>query len=160
MIELIMAGGQSGADRAALDVAIALGIPHGGWCPKNRIAEDGRIPEIYNLKETPSEEYPMRTELNIRDSDATVIFLNGGVGVGSLLTMDLARRYKKPRLVLQLQDHPDVVYEDLLAWIADHPEVKILNVAGARESRAPGTYTRVVHILRGALGRERAATSP
>ena len=61
-------------DRAALDFAIEHGIPHGGWCPRDRLAEDGSIPPRYELRETPSHKYAQRTEWNVRDSDATVLF--------------------------------------------------------------------------------------
>jgi len=70
----IVSGGQTGADRAALDWAIAHGIPHGGWCPKGRKAEDGMSQAKYELIETPSTDYVQRTELNVRDSDGTVVF--------------------------------------------------------------------------------------
>ena len=74
MVERIVSGGQSGADRAALDFAISRGIPHSGWCPKGRKAEDGAIDARYNLTETPSANYLQRTEWNARDFDGTVIF--------------------------------------------------------------------------------------
>jgi hypothetical protein len=73
LIKRIISGGQTGVDRAALDAAIELGIPHGGWCPKRRLAEEGKIPEVYNLKETPSGTYKERTIFNVRDSYATLI---------------------------------------------------------------------------------------
>ena len=74
MIEKIISGGQTGADCAALDFAIEHGIPHGGWCPGGRLAEDGPIDARYQLKETPSANYTQRTEWNVRDSDGTVVF--------------------------------------------------------------------------------------
>jgi hypothetical protein len=70
----IVSGGQTGADRAALDWAIFHDLPHGGWCPKGRKAEDGVIPDQYQLTETSSASYPQRTQWNVRDSDGTVIF--------------------------------------------------------------------------------------
>ena len=73
-IEKIVAGGQTGADIAALDFAIERSIPHGGWCPLGRKAEDGTIDPRYTLKETPSSGYVQRTEWNVRDSDGTVGF--------------------------------------------------------------------------------------
>ena len=73
-VEKIVSGGQTGADRAGLDFAIAHGIPHGGWCPKGRKAEDGTIPERYGLSETSRADYLQRTEANVRESDGTVIF--------------------------------------------------------------------------------------
>jgi predicted Rossmann-fold nucleotide-binding protein len=75
MIGRIVSGGQTGADRAGLDVAIELGISHGGWVPQGRLAEDGEVPALYNLRETRTRNCLERTKLNVRDSDGTVIFL-------------------------------------------------------------------------------------
>ncbi|SVA67282.1 uncharacterized protein METZ01_LOCUS120136, partial [marine metagenome] len=95
----IVSGGQTGADRAALDWAIANCIPHGGWCPVGRLAEDGPIDTLYNLQETPKADYLQRTEWNVRDSDATVIFsLKPNLTGGSLATMKLAAEHVKPCL--------------------------------------------------------------
>src|SRR5262249_12810207 len=83
MIKKIISSAQTGADRAALDTAIKLNLPHGGWCPRGRFAEDGIIADFYALTETPSADSAQRTVWNVRDSDATVIFsispkLSGG----------------------------------------------------------------------------------
>ena len=103
----IVSGGQTGADRAALDFAIAHHIRHGGWCPKGRLAEDGRISSIYQLRETPSDRYAERTEWNILDSDATVVFsVSTEVYSGTALTLQLAKRLGKPWLHLT-RDHCD-----------------------------------------------------
>src|SRR5262245_27188842 len=99
-IRRIVSGGQTGAERAALDVAIALDIPHGGWIARGRWAEDGPLPPRYRLKETPSSIVSVRTEWNVRDADATVIFSHGKLTGGSALTRRLAREYKKPVLHL------------------------------------------------------------
>ncbi len=101
MIKKIVSGGQTGADRAALDFAIYHGIPHGGWCRKRRLAEDGMIERRYELQEASTKRYPQRTEKNVQDSDGTVVFtiapkLNGG----SRETVELARKYSKPVLHL------------------------------------------------------------
>src|SRR2546428_7239726 len=99
MIEKIISGGQTGADRAALDFAIARGIPHGGWCPRGRLAEDGVISDRYQLTETPSANSAQRTEGNVRDSDGTVIFSIGPkLTGGSKQTAEFARQHRKPCL--------------------------------------------------------------
>ena len=77
MIEKIMSGGQTGADRAALDFALKFFKPHGGWVPKGRLTEDGPLPEKYQLREMPTTSYPARTEQNVIDSDGTLIFFHG-----------------------------------------------------------------------------------
>lgn len=93
----IISGGQTGADRAGLDFAIAHGFPHGGWCPKGRKALDGPLPERYLLQETPSEDYPQRTEWNVRDSDGTVVFmLAAKASGGSAKTLAVARKTGEP----------------------------------------------------------------
>jgi hypothetical protein len=150
MFAEIVSGGQTGVDRAALDVALALGLPCGGWCPRGRRAEDGPIPERYPLTETPQDAYPVRTALNVRDSDGTLILLHGRPDRGTALTIRLATRKGKPCLVLDLAEAPAV--EDVRTW-AEQQHVRILNVAGPRESSQPGIYEQAVQFLRELLAR-------
>src|SRR5262245_54833883 len=91
----IISGGQSGVDRAALDVALELGIPCGGWCPKGRRAEDGPLPDRYPLDETQTSFYPERTRRNVRDSDGTLILADGAAKGGTALTIELAEQMQK-----------------------------------------------------------------
>ena len=130
----IISGGQTGADRAALDWALANSIPHGGCCPQGRLAEDGIIDMQYNLRETPEADYLQRTEWNVRDSDATVIIsLAPQLTGGSLATAELAVEHGKPCLHLSgLQDAPENTRQ-LVGFLRRH-EVQILNVAGPRGS--------------------------
>jgi hypothetical protein len=134
----IISGGQTGADRAALDFAIAHHIRHAGWCPKGRLAEDGPISSIYQLRETPSNRYAERTEWNIRDSDATVVFsISSEVYSGTALTLQLAKRLGKPWLHLA-QDHRDTGSGEPSARLGNflqQHQVTRLNVAGPRQSR-------------------------
>jgi hypothetical protein len=146
----IVSGGQTGVDRAVLDVALALGLPCGGWCPKGRRAEDGPIPEQYPLTETPWTGYPQRTEWNVRDADGTLILTCGEPDRGTALTVELAARYRKPCLVLDLDNQPDA--EAVHAWARRH-RLRIVNVAGPRESSSPGIHARAVDFLRQALSR-------
>jgi hypothetical protein len=131
----IVSGGQTGVDRAALDVAIALGIPHGGWCPRGRRAEDGVIPAHYALRETESADYAVRTERNVVDSDGTLVLCGGTPAGGTLLTCELARRHGKPLLIVDLGQDPDPAA--FRRWL-DTNAVRVLNVAGPRESQRPG----------------------
>ena len=135
MLTKIVSGGQTGVDRAALDAAIALGIAHGGWCPRGRLAEDGRIRRRYRLKETPSAIYAQRTEWNLRDSDGTLIINRGPLDGGTWYTAQLAARYRKPLLILQLERRIDPAR--VRAWLRRN-RIGILNVAGPRESKRPG----------------------
>ena len=137
MIDRIVSGGQTGVDRAALDAALALGLPCGGWCPRGRTAEDGPIDERYLLEETPSADYPQRTEWNVRDSDATLVLTRGRPSGGTGLTVALARRLGRPCLVLDLAANPRPDPEELRRWI-EAEGISTLNVAGPRESQHPG----------------------
>src|SRR5215212_1496285 len=103
MIQKVVSGGQTGVDRAALDVALALGVPCGGWCPRGRRAEDGAVPDAYPLAETPWHGYPQRTAWNVRDSDGTLVLTRGTPDRGTALTVRLARETKKPFLVVDLE---------------------------------------------------------
>src|SRR5438876_7256050 len=135
MFTNIVSGGQTGVDRAALDVALELGLPCGGWCPKGRRAEDGAIPENYPLQETPTDAYPERTKWNVRDSDATLILTRGKPDRGTALTLKLARRLKKPYRVVELAN-ADTAHE-VRAWLAARA-VRTLNIAGPRASSQDG----------------------
>jgi hypothetical protein len=136
-LEKIVSGGQTGVDRAALDAALDAGFPCGGWCPRGRRAEGGPIDPRYPLSETPWDGYPQRTEWNVRDSDGTLVLTHGEPDRGTALTIDLAGKRGKPCLVLDLAGEPD--YQQLLAWINAN-KIKVLNVAGPRESSRPGMY--------------------
>ena len=141
-----MSGGQTGADRAALDFAIENGIPHGGWCPKGRRAEDGPIDARYQLKETPSANYVQRTEWNTRDSDGTVVFSIGeNLTGGSKKTVELARKHRKPVLHLSSNGGPAPPEIELLRFIEEH-RINVLNVAGPRASKEPevGVFVKAV----------------
>lgn len=144
-IAKIISGGQTGVDRAALDVAIELQIPCGGWCPRGRLAEDGTVPERYPLREIRSAEYAERTERNVVDSDGTLIIATRPLTGGTALTVELAHRRDKPCFIVDLQDVPDV--STIITWI-EHHQIETLNIAGPRESNHPGIYEEAGHFLR------------
>lgn len=155
MIERVISGGQTGADRASLDAALEVGVPHGGHCPKGRRAEDGPIPPCYKLKETESSEYPPRTELNVENSDGTVVFTFGPPERGSSLTLRLARKHDKPALHIDLRQlGPRRSEEEVYHW-AKQNDIQILNVAGNRESTSPGIAHVVKTIISNLLRRQR-----
>lgn len=135
----ILSGGQTGVDRAALDVALARGISCGGWCPLGRRAENGPIPARYPLTETPTTDYPQRTEWNVRDADATLVLTHGEPAGGTALTVEIARRLGKPYLVVDLANDP--ACGSVQTWLEEE-RVRVLNVAGPRESTCPGVYQR------------------
>jgi hypothetical protein len=141
----IVSGGQTGVDRAALDVALELGTPCGGWCPKGRKAEDGVIDAHYPLQETESAEYSVRTEMNVKDSDATLILNQGPLTEGTAHTLELAKIYNKPYWVVDLSNDKDP--EMVKRWIKAL-RIKVLNVAGPRESKEQGIYHSAIEFLR------------
>ena len=144
----IISGGQTGVDRAALDVAIELGIPCGGWCPKGRKAEDGPIDPKYPLRETKFEEYPFRTEANVIQADGTLIITTGKPTGGTAYTVQIAARHRKPHLIVDLKKKikPGMVME----W-AEGRKIRVLNVAGPRESKCPGIYQKGKNFLKSIL---------
>ena len=151
MLEKIVSGGQTGADRAALDFARATGLQTGGWVPRGRVAEDGRIPEHYvGLEETDSDDPAVRTALNVRDSDATLILSHGPLAGGSLLTFQKATRPERPVLHLDL-DQVSIVSAaaQLRRWLAT-VRPRILNVAGPRASEDNRIASDTEAVLRAA----------
>ena len=151
MIQKIISGGQTGADQAALDVAIEMGIPHGGWVPKGRKTENGRLPDKYQMKEINSIDYAQRTELNIIDSNGTLIFSHGKLTGGSELTQKLAKKHNKPCLHIDLSDISEYkAVEIIRSWI-DIRNIKVLNIAGPRASDDPLIYNALQNVLRSVL---------
>ena len=137
MLQKIISGGQTGADRAALDVAIELDIPHGGWIPKGRKTEDGVLPDKYQLKEMPTASYPKRTEKNVLDSDGSLILSHGKLTGGSALTLKTAKQHHRPRLHVDLNKTIEFEAAQLIhSWIIRHG-IRVLNVAGSRASKDP-----------------------
>lgn len=155
----IVSGGQTGADRGGLDAATEAGVRHGGWCPKGRKAEDGVIPAKYRLTEMESASYVARTEANVVDSDCTVVFTYGKPTGGSKKTAKFAAKHSRPCLWVNLDTMSDQwAAEAILDWITPNlpllkrgkltpPPNPVVNIAGSRESKAPGIQQRVKAIL-------------
>jgi hypothetical protein len=144
MIGKLISGGQTGVDRAALDVALEVGILCGGWCPRGRKAEDGTIPARYPLSETPSDDYSQRTPWNVRDSDGTLILSWGEPADGTLLTAQVCQEMDKPHLVIDLRDETNLAaaIQRARAWITTNLSGGVLNIAGPRASQHPDVGER------------------
>lgn len=144
----IISGGQTGADIAGLDAAIALGIDYGGTLPKGRLTEEGPLdPKYDRMTELESSSYPKRTLKNVLDSDATLLFTVGKISGGTALTLRMAKENGKPYLHINLESQPeDKAVQVISSWLSKvKPE--ILNIAGSRESKAPGIYEKVFNVL-------------
>jgi Circularly permutated YpsA SLOG family len=154
----VISGGQSGVDRAALDSAIELGLPYGGWCPHGGWAEDlneppGLLALYPHLRATPALDPAQRTRWNVRDSDATLILVPGGraqAGSGTALTIAAAGELCRPIAVIDLDEA--ALRERAPALLAELPPGAVLNVAGPRESGVPGIYRSAREVLTALLG--------
>ncbi len=145
-IQKIISGGQTGADIAGVDAAIALNIPYGGWLRKGRKAENRIVPEKYTQFQVMTKGgYPKRTEQNVIDSDGTVIFTYGKLAGGSSLTKKFAVNNNRPWLHVDLDavNNPAALINE---WVLDW-DIKVLNVAGKSASKAPSIYNQVKNII-------------
>jgi len=151
MIKKIISGGQTGADQAALDAAIKWNIPHGGWIPKGRLTEAGRLSDRYRMQEMPTDSYASRTEQNVIDSDGALIISHGPLTDGSKHTKEMALKHNKPCLHIDLNE-TDVSNAARLvhAWITK-TKIQILNVAGPRASNDPSIYQTTLHVVTNVL---------
>lgn len=143
----VVSGGQTGVDRAALDLALERGIPCGGWCPAGRAAEDGPIAARYPLRETPSADPAQRTRWNVRDSDATLILAAEPLHGGTALTRSAAQEAGRP---VRVVDPAGGDAAGVRAWLDDLAPA-VLNVAGPRESECPGIQDLARRFLREVL---------
>lgn len=143
MLRKIISGGQTGADRGGLEAGRALGLETGGWAPRGYLTDNGPDPSLkdFGLLEHRSPLYPPRTYANAKDSDGTVWF--GGVSAGFRCTLEGCHRAGKPFLENPTQS-------ELRDWLQLNC-IRILNVAGNRESRSPGIRGRVKKFLVEAL---------
>jgi Circularly permutated YpsA SLOG family len=148
-IERIVSGGQTGVDRAALDIAIELDIPHGGWCPRGRRAEDGVIPVHYQVQEHPSEHYADRTRQNVIDSDGTLILYGNRLEGGTLMTARYAEEQGKAVFRVRLSGR--VSYIACIEWL-EAKKIRVLNIAGPRASKDRQIYEKSLRFLRQLLG--------
>jgi len=153
MISKIISGGQTGVDQAALDVAIELGIPHGGWIPKGRKTENGALPDKYRLKEMPTSSYAKRTEQNVIDSEGTLIISLGPLTGGSELTHKTAMLHDRPCLHIDLGTLNTLqAVKTVRSWIVRHG-IEILNIAGPRAKENPEIYDMAAKTLKAVLGK-------
>ena len=140
----IISGGQTGVDRAALDVALAKNWPTGGWCPRGRRAEDGRLSHEYPLEEADSRNYAVRTRWNVRDADGTLILSRGPLKGGTSLTGAIARELSRPLFIVDFTtEHSQ---KSVVEWMQSN-RIRVLNVAGPRESSCPGIYEQAYSFL-------------
>lgn len=148
MLKKIISGGQTGVDRAALDAAIRMGIPHGGWIPKGRMTEEGPLPENYRLEEMETDSYPERTEKNVVVSDGTLIISRGPLTGGTDYTRKMILKHGKQMLHIDLALHSNPLDAASLAssWIEMH-NIEVLNVAGPRASKDPQIYVEALGII-------------
>ena len=147
MIKKIISGGQTGVDRAALDVAIELNIPHGGWIPMGRLTEDGPLPEEYQLKEMSEASYPKRTERNVMDSDGTLIISRGLPTGGTAYTIEMARKHEKPYILINPEERSEPDAPSIICSWIQKKGIEVLNVAGPRASEDSGIYRSTRNIL-------------
>ena len=140
VLKMIVSGGQTGVDRGALDAALEAGFPCGGWCPRDRKAEDGTIPERYPLAETVSANYRSRTIKNVSDSDGTAIVYFGELSGGTEETKLHCERLGKPYFLIDASEVTPDHGAELLAAFVDDCSIETLNVAGPRASKEPAAH--------------------
>jgi len=146
----IISGGQTGVARAALDAALQYAIPCGGWCSKGRKAEDGPIDGRYPLKETNSPHYEVRIEANVIGSDGTLILTEGKPTGGTAYAIQMAIKNKKPYLAIDLRKKAKISISMIQEWAANR-KIRVVNIAGPRESKVPGIYEKAKSFLDAAL---------
>jgi hypothetical protein len=151
MIDKIISGGQTGADRAALDAAIKWQIPHGGWIPKGRLTESGELPERYQLQEMPTKSWQACAEQNVIESDGTLIISHGPPSGGPKYTQETALKHHRPYLHIDLNNYNTFeAAKDVYQWAIKH-NIASLNVSGSRASKNHYIYQATMHLITAVL---------
>lgn len=149
ILKKIISGGQAGVDRGALEAALELGLEHGGFVPRGRRAEDGRVPDHFQMSETPSDQYPPRTAMNVKLGDGTLLLFHGRQALvrsrGTKLTLEILLKQEKPWWAAdpRVEEHANRV----AAWIV-RSNIEVLNVAGPRESKCAGIQEEARRFVR------------
>jgi hypothetical protein len=143
----IISGGQTGVDRAALDVALRHGIKCGGWCPAGRLDEFGRIPDHYPVQELQGGGFTERTLQNVKDSEGTVVIYSGELRGGSEQTVRFCVDVKRPHQLIDASKISAAGAAKLIADFVGENRIGILNVAGPRQSEWPEGYDYASHVL-------------
>jgi hypothetical protein len=136
----IISGGQTGVDRAALDVALKHRIDCGGWCPAGRFDEFGGIPDRYPLRELEGGGFTERTLQNVKDSDGTVIIYTGKLSGGTEQTVRFCRELEQPHQLIDASKFSPQAAAKLVADLVRKHKIEILNAAGPRQSEWPEGY--------------------
>ncbi|MEY2537481.1 MAG: hypothetical protein QOG67_1221 [Verrucomicrobiota bacterium] len=136
----IISGGQTGIDRAALDVALKHGVECGGWVPAGRLDEQGEIAARYPVTELPKGGFAERTAANVKDSEATVAIFSDGLGGGTEYAVQCCIKQRKPYLLINAMQTPaEAAAELIMKFVREH-RIRILGVGGPRQSEWPGGY--------------------
>ena len=136
----IVSGGQTGVDRAALDVALKYDIDCGGWCPAGRLDEFGRIPGRYPVKELEQGSFAERTLQNVKDSDGTVVIYDRELRGGTAYTVDCCKQLKRPHNLIDAANISTDEASNAITGFVREYKIDILNVAGPRQSEGPEGY--------------------
>jgi hypothetical protein len=147
----IVSGGQTGVDRAALDVALERGIECGGWCPAGRLDEFGRIPDQYPLQELEAGDFTERTLQNVKDSDGTVVISPGKLYGGTEQTVHFCLELGRPHKLIDASKVATNHAATLIAEFVQNNRIKVLNVAGPRQSEWPEGYDYALRVLKASL---------
>jgi hypothetical protein len=151
VIRKIISGGQIGADQAALDVAIKLGISNGGWIQKDRKTQSGILPVKYQLKELPTAGYKQRIEKNVIDSDGTVIISHGDPTGGAEYSRKMADKHHRQCLQMDLKENSTfIIASKINTWVSEN-NIEVLNVTGSRVSEDSTIYKDTMDIVEGAI---------
>lgn len=171
-LKKIISGGQTGADRGALEAGYELGFETGGTAPLNYYTSKGKSPELgykFHLKELElkttqskisyEKTYIQRSMKNIDDSDATIAFrLHDSAGTDKSIGYCLTKKWEKvnsSNVHIFKPYRPVLIITDLslentqsntnkmLSFLFEH-NVRTLNVCGHRDDSVNNSFTLAV----------------
>ncbi len=149
MIKKIISGGQPGVERAALDAAIKLNIPHKGWTYKTRRTDEGILPDKYRVKESEGVGFSDRIEKNVLASDATAVLTHGSLTIGLKIVKDFAEKHNRPYLHVDLNENPLNSASALIRkWMINN-QLESIYFTGSKSTDSTHLHQEVIRIIEG-----------
>jgi hypothetical protein len=151
MIQKLISSGQTGVELAALDVAIKLGIDHGGWAPRGKRNAQGPLGQSYNLSEVPAVGFKTAMEQNVMFADGTLLVTRGKKSPRTQYAVEMSLKHQRQLLHVDLSQNASFEAASLISSWGSLQQIKIAFVTGPQAESDSHIYAQMLKIMETAL---------